>query len=165
MYQVVRADNSSISNKVFIHNAFSHYIKITKNNKVGIFLVDDNLSLNDNNIAMNQLQRTFFNTELNSAVSVEVYNKELEAHKEITFIIERKTNKNNVNIDEKIYNNIKYDLMSVPIINGMKYYSNNLIFTPALEDDYIKDIDNNTNIKFVSMSQNVIVEFNNNETK
>jgi hypothetical protein len=91
--------------------------------------------------------------------------KELTEHKEITFIIERKTNKNNVNIDEKIYNNIKYDLMSVPIINGMKYYSNNLIFTPALEDDYIKDIDNNTNIKFVSMSQNVIVEFNNNETK
>jgi vesicle-fusing ATPase len=165
MYQVVKADNSSISNKVFIHNAFSHYIKITKNNKFGIFLVDDNLSLNDNNIAMNQLQRTFFNAELNSAVSVEVYNKELEAHKEITFVIERKTNKNNVIINEKIYNNIKYDLMSVPIINGMKYYSNNLIFTPALEDDYIKDIDNNTNIKFLSMSENVIVEFNNNETK
>jgi vesicle-fusing ATPase len=165
MYQVVRADNNNISNKVFIHNTFSHYIKITKNNKFGIFLVDDKSSLNDNNIAMNQLQRTFFNAELNSNVSVEIYNKELEAHKEITFVIERKTNKNNVIIDEKMYNNIKNDLWCVPIINGMKYYSNNLIFTPALEDDYIKDIDGDTIIKFVSMCGNVIVEFNNNETK
>ena len=64
-----------------------------------------------------------------------------------------------------MYNNIKYDLLSVPIINGMKYYSNNLIFTAKLEDDYIKDIDDETNIKFISMCQNVIVEFNNNETK
>ena len=165
MYQVVKADNSNISNKVFIHNALSHYIKITTNNKFGIFLVDDNSSLNHNNIAMNQLQRTFFNAELNSTVSIEVYNKELEAHKEITFIIERKTNKNNLIIDEKMYNNIKKDLWSVPINNKMKYYSNNLIFTPALEDDNIKDIDEDTNIKFVSMCENVIVEFDGNETK
>lgn len=164
-YQVVKADNSSITNKVFIHNPVSHYIKITKNNKSGIFLVDDNSSLHNGNLVMNQLQRTFFNAELNSSVSVEVYNKELEAHKEITFIIEKKTNKNNVIIDEKMYNNIKNDLWCVPIINRMKYYSNNLIFTPALEDDYIKDIDGDTIIKFVSMCENVIVEFNNNETK
>ena len=165
MYQVVRADGSSVLNKVFVNKVFSNYIKITKNNKFGIFLVDDNSSLNDNNISMNQLQRTFFNAELNSSISVKAYNKELEAHKEITFVIERKTNKNNVIIDEKMYNNIKHDLLSVPIINGMKYYSNNLIFTPALEDDYIKDIDLDSNIKFISMCQNVIVEFNNNETK
>ncbi len=165
MYQVVRADNSSILNKVFVNKVFSNYIKITKNNKFGIFLVDDNSSLNDNNISMNQLQRTFFNAELNSSISVKAYNKELEAHKEITFVIERNTKKNNIIIDEKMCNNIKHDLLSVPIINGMKYYSNNLIFTPALEDDYIKDIDLESNIKFVSMCQNVIVEFNNNETK
>ena len=165
MYQVVRADGSSVLNKVFVNKVFSNYIKITKNNKFGIFLVDDNSSLNDNNISMNQLQRTFFNAELDSSISVKAYNKELEAHKEITFVIERKTNKNNVIIDEKMYNNIKHDLLSVPIINGMKYYSNNLIFTPALEDDYIKDIDLDSNIKFISMCQNVIVEFNNNETK
>ena len=127
MYQVVRADGSSVLNKVFVNKVFSNYIKITKNNKFGIFLVDDNSSLNDNNISMNQLQRTFFNAELNSSISVKAYNKELEAHKEITFVIERKTNKNNVIIDEKMYNNIKYDLLSVPIVNGMKYYSNNLI--------------------------------------
>jgi vesicle-fusing ATPase len=165
MYQVVRADNSSILNKVFVNKVFSNYVKITKNNKFGIFLVDDNSSLNDNNISMNQLQRTFFNAELNSSISVKAYNKELEAHKEITFVIERNTKKNNIIIDEKMCNNIKHDLLSVPIINGMKYYSNNLIFTPALEDDYIKDIDLESNIKFVSMCQNVIVEFNNNETK
>ena len=164
-YQVVKADNSSITNKVFINNTFSHYIKITKNNKSGIFLVDVNSSLNNDNLVMNQLQRTFFNAELNSSVSVELCDKELEAHKEITFIIEKKTNKNNVIIDEKMYNNIKNDLWCVPINNGMKYYSNNLIFTPAVEDDYIKDIDGDTNIKFVSMCENVIVEFNNNETK
>jgi len=163
MYQVVKADNNSISNKVFIKNANSHYIKITKNNKFGIFLVDDNPSLNDNNITMNQLQRTFFNAELNSSISVKAYNKELEAHKEITFVIEHKTNQNNVIIDEKMHNNIKADLWCVPIINGMKYYSNNLIFTPALEDDYIKDIDGDTIIKFVSMCENVIIQFNNNE--
>ena len=165
MYQVVRADGSSVLNKVFVNKVFSNYIKITKNDKFGIFLVDNNSSLNDNNISMNQLQRTFFNAELDSSISVKAYNKELEAHKEITFVIERKTNKNNVIIDEKMYNNIKHDLLSVPIINGMKYYSNNLIFTPALEDDYIKDIDLDSNIKFISMCQNVIVEFNNNETK
>jgi ATP-dependent 26S proteasome regulatory subunit len=122
-------------------------------------------SLDNNNIAMNQLQRTFFNAELNSGVSIEVYNKELEAHKEITFVIERKTNKNNIIIDEKMYNNIKSELLSIPINNGMKYYSNNIIFTSTLEDNNIKVIDNNTNIIFLSMSENVIVEFNNNETK
>ena len=89
-YQVVKADNSSITNKVFINNTFSHYIKITKNNKSGLFLVDTNSSLNNDNLVMNQLQRTFFNTELNSSVSVEVYTKELEAHKEITLLLKKK---------------------------------------------------------------------------
>ena len=77
MYQVVRADGSSVLNKVFVNKVFSNYIKITKNNKFGIFLVDDNSSLNDNNISMNQLQRTFFNAELDSSISVKAYNKEL----------------------------------------------------------------------------------------
>ena len=34
MYQVVKADNNSILNKVFINKVFSHYIKITKNNNI-----------------------------------------------------------------------------------------------------------------------------------
>jgi vesicle-fusing ATPase len=165
MYQVVKADNTNICNHIFMNNDISNYIKITKNNKSGIFLMINIKSLDNNNIAMNQLQRTFFNAELNSAVSVEVCNKELEAHKEITFVIERKTNKNNIIIDEKMYNNIKSELLSIPINNGMKYYSNNIIFTSTLEDNNIKVIDNNTNIIFLSMSENVIVEFNNNETK
>ena len=63
-YQVVKADNNSISNHVFIQNTFSHYIKITKNNKSSIFLVNSNPSLNNDNLVMNQLQRTFFNAEL-----------------------------------------------------------------------------------------------------
>ena len=128
MYQVVKADNNNISNNVIIHNAYIHYIKITKNNKSGIFLVDSNPSLDNNNMVMNQLQRTFFNVELNGNVSVEVCDKELEGHSEITFVIERKTNKTNIVIDEKLYNNIKSDLCDVPIVNGMKYYSNNLTF-------------------------------------
>ena len=114
---------------------------------------------------MNQLQRTFFNVELNGNVSVEVCNKELEGHKEITFVIERRTNKNNIVIDEKMHNNIKSDLWCVPIISGMKYYSNNLIFTATVEDNDIKVIDGDTNINFISVCENIIVEFNNNETK
>ncbi len=164
-YQVVKADNSSITNKVFINNTFSHYIKVTKNNNFAIFLVDDNSSLNNNSIVMTQLQRTYFKIELNDTVSIEAYNKELTEHKEITFIIERKTNKNKIVIDEKMYNSIKLDLMHIPIIKGMKYYSNNLIFTSALEDDYIKIIDEDTIINFIAVCENVIVEFNNNETK
>ncbi len=164
-YQVVKADNSSITNKVFINNTFSHYIKVTKNNNFAIFLVDDNSSLNNNSIVMTQLQRTYFKIELNDTVSIEAYNKELTEHKEITFIIERKTNKNKIVIDEKMYNSIKLDLMHIPIIKGMKYYSNNLIFTSALEDDYIKIIDEDTIINFIVVCENVIVEFNNNETK
>jgi vesicle-fusing ATPase len=164
-YQVVKADNSSITNKVFINNTFSHYIKVTKNNNFGIFLVDDNSSLNNNSIIMTQLQRTYFKIELNDTVLIEAYNKELTEHKEITFIIERKTNKNKIVIDEKMYNSIKLDLMHIPIIKGMKYYSNNLIFTSALEDDYIKIIDEDTIINFIVVCENVIVEFNNNETK
>ena len=54
-YQVVKADNSSISNHVFIQNTFSHYVKITKNSKSGIFLVNSNPSLNNDNLFMNQL--------------------------------------------------------------------------------------------------------------
>jgi vesicle-fusing ATPase len=162
MYQVVKADNNNISNNVIIHNAFIHYIKITKNNKSGIFLVDSNPSLDNNNMVMNQLQRTFFNVELNGTVCVEVCDGELEAHKEITFVIERKTN---IVIDEKLYNNIKSDLCDVPIVNGMKYYSNNLIFTATLEDNNIKVINVDTNINFLSICDKVIVEFNNNETK
>jgi vesicle-fusing ATPase len=165
MYKVVKADNNSISNNIFIKNANSHYIKITKNNKSGIFLVNSNLSLDNNNMVMNQLQRTFFNVELNGNVSVEVCNKELEGHSEITFVIERRTNKNNIVIDEKMHNNIKNDLWCVPIISGMKYYSNNLIFTATVEDNDIKVIDGDTNINFISVCENVIVEFNNNETK
>ena len=165
MYQVVKADNNSISNNIFIKNANSHYIKITKNNKSGIFLVNSNPSLDNNNMVMNQLQRTFFNVELNGNVSVEICDKELEGHPEITFVIERRTNKNNIVIDEKMHNNIKSDLWCVPIISGMKYYSNNLIFTATVEDNDIKVIDGDTNINFISVCENIIVEFNNNETK
>lgn len=163
-HKIQKADNSNIINGVYLSNIHidNQYVKITSGDKTGIFLSLSNKNIGPNTVTLTLLQRNYFNVTLENTVNVELYEKKLKSHSEITFVVNRTTNKNKFVIDEELSSMIKSNLLNVPIIDKMQYYSHKLFLMPILDNDSInKIIDANTMIKFVSTDPNIQIDTHN----
>ena len=157
-YSISKANNTNISNYVFIKQPTNCFVKVTFNNKTGIFYAISDKTLENNSIVLNQLQRTWFSVTLTDTVKVEIYDTQIKSYNEVTFLIERNLTKSQIKIDENMLSLIKKDLLNVPIINNMSYYSNKLSFKPIIENNTNQIIDDNTIVKFISTVKDIIVD-------
>jgi vesicle-fusing ATPase len=177
-YIVDKLTNSLLAatNCVYTNKVKSPYVLLTNNKSKYLFKVlkDDNL-IEHNKISLNLFQRQFLKVELGSKLTKEDVElasiNNIKSINSITFIIKPiKTNSKTIyELTEDKIDSVKQSLIGIPVNNEL-YLSielNSLSILPVdlLESDNNKIITNTTNIKFITIDDNIKIDNSNIDTQ
>lgn len=161
----VSNDEQICSNCVYVKTKSLDYIKISVENKVGIFKVIENSDVEQNEICLNNFQRTYLNCVLGTKVKCENISIGLmEPIKSLTLIATNLYPKNNklVEITDEDIEKIRQELIGTPIKQDLKLFGfdRKLTFIPIeIESDNLNQIiSEQTDIKIISTDKTILIE-------
>ncbi len=161
----VSNNEQASSNCIYAKSKGLDYFEVKLDNKVGIFKVLEDNTIDSNQICFNNYQRTWLNSSLGTKIQVKSKSVgTFEILKSITFLVSNIYPKNNkmIEITDEIIEEIKNDLIEIPIQSELKLiaYQKKLSLIPIdlNPNESIKIISFETEIKLISTDKSISIE-------
>jgi vesicle-fusing ATPase len=170
--KVLNNDQAS-TNCVYIKSKSLDYLEIKLDNKIGLFKVLEDKTIESNQIYFNNYQRTWLNSTLGTEILVKSRSiGTIGVKKSITFLVSNLYPKNNkiIEISNEVINEIKTDLLGIPVQLDLKIigYQKKLCLIPInlnpndidinINIDNVEIISSETEIKLISTDKTIIIE-------
>jgi len=160
----VSNNEQASSNCVYVKSKKLDYIEVKFDDKIGVFKVLEDNSVEPTQICFNNYQRTWLNSSLGTKILVKSRsNGTIQTKKSITFLVSNIYPKNNkmIEITDEVINDIKEELKGIPIQSDLKIISQKklcLIPIDLNSLDEIEVISSDTEIKLISTDNSISIE-------
>lgn len=161
----VSNNEQASTNCVYVKSKNLDYVEINFDNKIGLFKVLEDNTIESNQICFNNYQRTWFNTVLGTKILVKSKSiGTIGIKKSITFLVSNLHPKNNktIEITNDVIDEIKENLKGIPILQDLKIigYQKKLCLIP-IDLNSINDIEiisSETEIRLISTDKTILIE-------